>query len=356
MNLIAKKSNVSRAGAAGAILTLALLGGVLPACSAQGGAAAPAQDDAAAVVARVAGKDITQGDLEKEAAQYLKQLESQRQKILDGVLEQLVEKKLLEAEAAARGMTAEALTAAEIDAKLAVTDSDVDKFYEENKARIPQPKEQVAEQIRNYLKQQKGGEVRSAYIGELRKKHNVRIMLEPPREKVEVGNAPVKGPANAPVTIVEFSDFQCPFCSRVIPSINKVKETYGDKVRIAFRQFPLTNIHPNAQKAAEASLCANDQGKFWELHDAMFANQGALGVDQLKAKAVELGMNADSFNQCLDSGKHAGQVSADMAAGTAAGVSGTPAMFVNGRFLNGAVPFEDIAKIIDDELQRASGK
>jgi protein-disulfide isomerase len=115
-------------------------------------------------------------------------------------------------------------------------------------------------------------------------------------------------------------------------------------------------MHQNAQKAAEASLCANDQGKFWQLHDAMFQNQQALGVDQLKAKAAELGLDAKVFGECLDSGKHAAQVEADMKAGSAVGVNGTPATFINGRFLNGAQPLENFSKLIDDELERKSGK
>ena len=164
---------------------------------------------------------------------------------------------------------------------------------------------------------------------------------------------PSKGPANAPITIVEFSDFQCPFCSRVNPTLAQVREKYGDKVRIVFRQFPLS-FHQQAQKAAEASLCAGDQGKFWELHDAMFADQQALGVDQLKTKAAGLGVNAEQFNQCLDSGKHAATVQADLKDGSAAGVSGTPAMFINGRFLSGAQPLNEITKVIDDELARKS--
>jgi len=157
------------------------------------------------------------------------------------------------------------------------------------------------------------------------------------------------------VTIVEFSDFQCPFCSRLTPTIKQVEQKYGDKVRVVFRQYPLP-FHQNAQKAAEASLCALDQGKFWELHDAMFADQNALGVDQLKATAAKLGVNADKFNKCLDSGEKAAVISADQKAGQAAGVNGTPALFVNGRFINGAVPLEQITTVVDDELRRAGSK
>jgi protein-disulfide isomerase len=235
-----------------------------------------------------------------------------------------------------------------------VTDADVDAFYTANKERIPRPKEEVAAQIKQYLEQQGQQKVQQDFYASLRDKYKVEMKLEPIRVEV-AATGPAQGPANAPVTIVEFSDFQCPFCSRVIPSLNQVKEKYGDKVRIVFRQYPLP-MHPQAQKAAEASLCANDQDKFWQLHDAMFANQQALGVDQLKAKAAELGLNAETFNSCLDSNKYAAQVATDLKEGSAAGVSGTPAMFINGRFVNGAVPFEEIASIVEDELQRKGVK
>jgi protein-disulfide isomerase len=231
-----------------------------------------------------------------------------------------------------------------------VNDAAVDAFYEENKARIPQPKEQVAPQIRQYLQQRGQFEAREKFFKGLESKYKVDMKLEPLRAEV-AATGPAKGPAQAPVTIVEFSDFQCPFCARVNPTLEQVRAKYGDKVRIVFRQYPL-DMHPQARKAAEASLCANEQGKFWEMHDAMFANQQLLGVDDLKAKAVGLGLNADSFNSCLDSGKFGSQIAQDLEAGSAAGVSGTPALFINGRFINGAVPLEQITEVIDDELRR----
>ena len=130
---------------------------------------------------------------------------------------------------------------------------------------------------------------------------------------------------------------------------------YGDQVRIVFRQFPLDNLHPNARKAAEASLCAKDQGKFWEMHDSMFENQRQLKVADLKRQAGEIGLESGAFDECLDSGRYADQVQADLEAGTGAGVTGTPAFLINGRFLSGAQPLEAFEKVIDDELARAGG-
>ncbi|MFL6293368.1 MAG: thioredoxin domain-containing protein [Thermoanaerobaculia bacterium] len=333
----------------GVLLLILALGVCLPACSAQDKPAAKGD------LARVNGKAITEADVRKGAADQFTQLEKQYQKqqhdLLEGQLDQIIQDRLLEAEAAAKGVTKEQLLA---DIKpAAVTDADVDAFYEQNKAQIPRPKEEVAGQIKQYLEQQRQGETRQKYFDDLRARYKVEYLMEPDRIEV-AATGPAVGPATAPVTIVEFSDFQCPFCSRLVPTIEQVKQKYGDKVRIVFRQFPL-NFHQFAQKAAEASLCANEQGKFWQMHDAMFQNQQNLGVEQLKAKAVELGLNADQFNSCLDQGKFVTQVQADLDAGTKAGVNGTPAMFINGRFLSGAQPLNEITKVIDDELQRKAG-
>ncbi|MBW3015759.1 DsbA family protein [Candidatus Woesearchaeota archaeon] len=161
-----------------------------------------------------------------------------------------------------------------------------------------------------------------------------------------------KGPDNAPVLIVEFSDFQCPFCSRGRTTMDQVVEEYGDKVQLVFKHFPLS-FHENAQKAAEAAECALDQDKFWEMHDIMFDNQGALTVDDLKGYAEELELDIDAFNDCLDSGEKEAKVSADMAEGQKYGVSGTPAFFINGNLVSGAQPFENFKAAIDAELESA---
>ena len=336
----------------GALALALALGSWLPACSAQDKSA----KDNNQVLAVINGKNITEAEVRESNKDQFQALEREYQQnthqLLENGLEQVIRERMLEAEAAARGVTKEQILA-EIK-PAAVTDAEVDAFYEQNKDRIPRPKEEIAGQIKQYLEQQGQQKAQQDFYAKLQDKYKVEYKLEPIRVEV-AATGPSQGPANAPVTIVEFSDFQCPFCSRVVPTLNQVKEKYGDKVRIVFRQYPLP-MHPQAQKAAEASLCANDQGKFWQFHDALFANQQALAVDQLKAKATELGLNAEAFNSCLDSNKYAAQVAADMKEGSAAGVSGTPAMFINGRFVNGAVPFEEIASVVEDELRRKGVK
>ena len=305
-------------------------------------------------IAMVGKEPVLRAELEAAVAAELRQIDQrvarERAALLQSRLEEVVDSRTLAVEAAAQGITVEQLMTQMAPAP--VTDADVDAFYEENKSRIPPTttKEQVGPQIRTYLEQGRTQTARQEFLAALRTKHAVKILLGPPRVEV-AATGPSRGPASAPVTLIEFSDFQCPFCARINPSLEQVLAKYGDKVRLVFRQFPL-GFHANAQKAAEASLCAEQQGRFWQLHDAMFKNQGELAVEQLKAKAAGLGMDATTFGRCLDEGRFAAAVQADLEDGQAAGVEGTPALFVNGRFINGAVPFEDIAKVIDDELAR----
>jgi protein-disulfide isomerase len=190
-------------------------------------------------------------------------------------------------------------------------------------------------------------------VKELRTKAGVTTNLEPPRFDVGIGTSPAKGPATAPVTIVEFADFECPYCGRVLPIVQQVLETYGDKVRLAFRDYPLPN-HTKAPKASEAAACAAEQGQFWEMYEKLFASAPRLDEIDLKRYAIDLGLDSATFYECLDSGKTAAQVQANVQAGQELGISGTPAFFINGRLVGGAQPFERFQEVIDEELKRAA--
>jgi protein-disulfide isomerase len=351
---------------ASAALLLLVLGWILTSDTHRATAAPQTGDSPDGVVATIEGEPISEADLEAAAAERLEQvdlqrlqmeakLRQQRQQVLQSTLQQLVEDRLLELEAKARGTSREELIQQEIESKVdsEVTDEQVDAFYEERTkqgGRLP-PKEQVANQIRQYLLSQRQAQARESFLDQLREKYSVEVFLQEPRLEV-TGTGPTRGPDDAPVTIVEFSDFQCPYCKRLVPTIEKIEESYGDKVRLVFRQFPLS-IHQNAEKAAEASLCAAEQGKFWEMHDLLFEEQQALQVPQLKEKAERLDLDTARFDECLDSGEYTDQIKADQRAGILVGVSGTPAMVINGRFLSGAQPYEMVAKVIDEELEKA---
>lgn len=347
------------------VAALSSAGPLLPFSAVQGETAANSHkpEGGDKVVARMTGELVTEAELEKQVAEQLEQLEMQllacqskgdlkRYQILESALSKMMQDKILAAEAKEGQMSVRELVAAEVDGRIdeETTDAEVDAFYASNQSRIHRPKEQVALQIKQHLVSQRHDDAYAKLIDRLEKKYQVTVLLEAPRQEV-AAIGPAKGPQAAPVTIVEFSDFQCPFCSQVLPTLERVREEYGDRVRLVYRQFPLS-IHHDAEKAAEASLCADAQGKFWELHDKLFADQQRLSVDDLKAKATEIGLEADKFNRCLDSGQYAAEVKADLRAGTLAGVSGTPAFFVNGTFVGGAIGYEQLAKVIDEELER----
>jgi len=309
-------------------------------------AAAPAAS-AGSNAATVDGQPITLAQLDERVA---KQLYDARQ----AALGEMVNETLLEKEAKSQGITTEALLQKEINAKITEpTPAEVDQVWEANKARMPgKTKEQVAPDIVKWLKEQKSGQVQQAYIQGLRAKYKVQILLEPPRVVVAVDDDPFLGPADAPITIVEFSDYQCPYCSRAESVVKQVLDKYKGKVKFVYRDFPLS-FHPFAAKASEASQCANDQGKFWEYHDALYADQSKLSVADLEATAGRLGLNAEKFKSCMDSGKHAAEVKKDMEDAAKVGVNSTPSFFINGIAVVGAQGPEAFNVIIDQELAKS---
>ncbi|HXY40580.1 MAG TPA: thioredoxin domain-containing protein [Vicinamibacteria bacterium] len=327
------------------------------------GAAAWAQerpaDAAAEPAAIVAGQRIERSAVDELIKAQLVEVRAREYQLRSKALDQLVADALIAREAAARGTTVEALEKTEVAARVTVSDAEVRALYEANKGRLGAVSEaEGLGKIRDLVEEQRRSERRQAFAEGLRSKYPVKVLLEPFRVPVEVADAPVRGNPKAPVTVVEFSDFQCPFCERARPTVARVREVYGDKVRWVFRHFPL-GFHEQAEKAGEAAACAADQGKFWEMHDRLWATHSKLQVGDLKADAAALGLDTAAFDKCLDSGRHAELVQRDQEAGVAYGVSGTPAFFVNGRPLVGAQPFEEFQKVIDDELQRegiAAGK
>lgn len=312
-------------------------------------------DDPKTVVAKYNGKTITLGDLETApGGEKLFEMEEQRYQTRRQVIDQLIFKELVEAEAKKAGKTEEQWMQEQVETKVKPpSDSEIQAFFEQNKEGMPPGTtlEMVKPRIIDFMTRDQKGTLVRALFDDLKKKAGVEITLAAPKKpKKEVeAKGPARGPESAKVTIVEFSDFQCPFCSRAHDTVEEVMNAYPGKVRLVFRHFPL-DFHQQAPKAAEASLCANDQGKFWEYHDVLFKNQQKLQVEDLKAHATGLGLDAGKFNECLDSGKHSATVKADTEAGKKVGVNGTPAFFINGQMLSGAQPLDAFKQIIDAEL------
>jgi protein-disulfide isomerase len=328
--------------------------GTLLACS-----WAPAQSGSD-VAARIGNRAVTVKELDDRwrATDAAEQIETV-QKLYDGrrnALEQIVADMLLAEAAKARGLSPDAYAQAEISKRMKpVTDAEVAEFFQSNINQMQgRSLEVMAPAINRYLTEQQETTARTALVNELRKTGPaVRVTMEAPRFEVALSDGdPSIGSAKAPVTIIEFSDFQCPFCLRVAPTLKKIRATYGDKVRLVWKDFPLTQIHPQAFKAGEAGRCAAEQGKFWEYHDQLFGNQQALQPDDLKKYAANVGVDAGKFNACLDTSKHAERVRDDVAQGTTLGVNSTPTVFVNGRRVSGAQPYEVFTALIDEELAR----
>jgi protein-disulfide isomerase len=310
-----------------------------------------------AVVATVGDRTITREELEDHVRPRLIEIENERYDALREGLDELVAGELLNQEAKARGTTPEQLDQAEVEAKVPEpAAAEVEKVYEENKDRFPgQTLEDLRPQIVEYLKGQQAEGRRSAFVDELKRRHKTTIALRAPTVEVETAGRPERGAGpNAPITIIEFSDYECPFCSRAEAVVEQVMQAYGDKVRLVYRDYPL-DMHPNARLASEAANCAHAQGKFWEYHAKLFANQRALGEENLKAYADQAGLDRGKFDECLRTKPHTAAIDKDLADGAKVGVNGTPAFFINGRMLSGAQPFERFKEVIEEELASAKG-
>lgn len=182
---------------------------------------------------------------------------------------------------------------------------------------------------------------------------NIKNTQEELRVAVNIDGAPVLGDDNAPVTIVEFSDFECTFCKQVQPTLQELKNKYGSRIKFVFKQYPLGDIHKYAVTSAVASLCANEQSKFWEYHDVLFENandSGSLNPKLLKSLAKQIGLNTEQFNKCLDSKKYLDKVKMDFEEGVNIKVTGTPTFFINGQMLQGSQGIEEFERIIEEEL------
>jgi len=317
-------------------------------------------DDPKTVVATVGDHKITEQDLDQKVKPQIDQLRAALAKRVEDLirdktfdlkrktLESMADDYLISQAAAQQKLSVDEYVKKQSAPPTGVTEADAKKFYDKNKTPNAAPFEQIKPQLMEMMNRQ-------AMLERLRKSSQVKIMLEPKRVAVDSSGHPSLGAKEAPITIVEFTDFQCPFCKASEATVKQLRTKYGDKVRLVHMDFPLS-FHSHALDAAKAARCANDQNKFWQFHDSLFNNQGKLAPADLKQTAKTLGLNTTEFDSCFDKAKHEDEIKKDLAAGEKLGVDGTPAFFIDGRPLVGAQPSAQFEQIIDDELSSGGEK
>jgi protein-disulfide isomerase len=310
------------------------------------------------IVAKIGNDEITEDQLIGDAQLELMQLKKQEYDLKMSQLNKLVQERVLGAEAKKEGLASaeEYINKKILKGEIKINDAEFKKFVKEKNIPESNINDQVKERIFSYMKEQKRDELVTAHVAKLTKGNPVEVYFKKPKSniQVDVGDSPFEGGENAKVTIVEFSDFQCPFCSRGAKSVSDVKKKYGNKVKIVFKNFPLP-MHKDAEPASQAAMCVNEQSKdkFWKFHDLLFANQDKLDSESLAKHAKAVGADEKKFKECFDAKKYADYVRKDMAYGEKLGVRSTPTFFVNGQLLSGALPIEAFSEVIDDELANA---
>ncbi len=306
------------------------------------------------LAAKVGQMEITNAEIQDGIESELFEAESKVFEIKFNRLKTILLQRYMDQDPRKKGMSNDEFLEKHIASGVVISEKEIDAFIKDQNIPAEHINPQVREKIKNYLEMERKKEAVDKWLAVQTKKTPVEVYIPKPRRPtfpVEVGNAPVTGGKEAKVTIIEFSDFQCPFCAKGADLIKDIKKKYGSKVKIAFKNFPLP-FHNHAEQAAVAGLCANEQGAdyFWKYHDEMFAHQDSLDAEGLKKMAKKVGLKADAFDKCLAENKYLAQVKADMEEGRKVKVKSTPTFFVNGKLINGAQPIEVFSEIIDEEL------
>lgn len=342
------------------------------------------------ILAEVQGETLTEEGLRKQIGTYLIPVENDEYAILKWGVEEWIQNRLLEKEARAQGISVEELYRSQIWSKVQISYEDIQNYYNKNRELFPQPLETAGPFISQQLRQIEYAKIKEQYLTELRKKYKVKNLLKQPQSFVkglalpgaarsgqptplpspaaqaaagkieirsEVGKPPAKGPSNARITMTEFADFHCSFCKKVAGTLDKVFENYPGKIQFLFRHFPLSKT-PGAGSflTHEASTCAQEQGKFWEYHDAIFSLPGAPQEADLGTLAKNIGLDEGRFQECLKSGRYRSVIEEDAKEGERKGVQGTPMIFINDQTIEGAYPYEHFASVIEGILDPTKAK
>jgi protein-disulfide isomerase len=309
------------------------------------------------VMATVGGAPITQAEIEQALRLPLYELEVEKYRLTRRHLDQMIVERLLARAAAAQGQSVAAFVSAEVQGHIEkITPEEVEARWRANRDVLPADGERAKQEARNALVRERATRVLRELVERLSREAGVSVTLRPPDPPVmtiPVGDDPAWGPPTAPVTIIEFADFECPVCKENLPVLRQLRDLYRDQVRLVYRDFPLA-VHPQARPAAEAAHCAHEQGKFWAYHDALFAQAPDLKPSDYVALAERLSLNRAEFTSCLAGTRPKAAVAKDLAAAQNLGLSGTPTFFINGRYLSGFQSLEALRQHIDRELLATS--
>jgi protein-disulfide isomerase len=347
-----RRHHGSRSGILAAVVALAvaLLGVAANKSSMSATHALSSNSGPNTVLATVGEHPVTLGEVDRKVAVQLYDLRKQ-------ALDDIIDDYLLQQAANRASVKVDEYISQQVRTlSSVVTAREAEQFYGEHKAQLDAQTggrsfSQIEPRLIAALQRQRDQEARKQLIQNLRAENRISVLLEAPRVSVASAGHPSRGASSAPVTIIEFSDFQCPFCRAAEGSLKQVREKYGDQVRLVYMDFPL-GFHPHAMDAARAARCAAEQGKFWQFHDALFLDQKRLDPDGLKQTAGKLGLDGGEFNACFASDKHDASIRQDLAQGNSLGVTGTPTFFINGRQLVGAQPPPKFNEVIDEEIAR----
>ena len=311
---------------------------------------------ASGISASVGGEKILDKDLEAGIESDLYDAEMKVFEIKFGKLQAMLLEKFMNLDPNKKGLSNDEFLNKYIAKDLKVSDAQIEKFIKDRQV----PKDQLNAEIRDRIKQYLEVEAKKLavdkWIAEKTKKTPVEVYIKKPQRPVfdvNTKDAPFKGGADAKVTVIEYSDFQCPFCSKAALTVAEIEKKYGNKVKVAFKNYPLP-FHSQARLAAEAALCANEQSSklFWKMHDANFADQTKLDKENLLISAKKIGAKEAEFKACLETTKFKATIDADMAEGQKLGIKSTPTFFINGKLVSGAQPIEVFSEVIDEELAK----
>src|SRR5262249_33637568 len=301
-------------------------------------------------IATIEGQPVYEQDLMSVAGPKLLEVRKQEYQLKRDALGSLIRRKLFDAEAKKKGLTVDELLQHEVDSKIPEpSDAEAKGYFFAARNSSTLAFEELKPQLKQLMNSAEIEQARAKYADSPRADADVAILLQPPAVHVTDDPARVKGNPAAPVTIVEFADFQCPFCQKTEATLKALLAKYDGRVKLAFLDYPLTEIRSNAEKAA-AARCAGEQGKFCEYHDSLFADQSKLDEASLIGRAQNLNLEETVFRSCLASGKFEHDIQANREEGATAGVTGTPVYFINGVFLSGAQSQAEFEKIIDAQL------